>query len=224
MPGCRELLRIDPSIVDLPVSIPRNMLVAALEAGFSTSADPIPPKEAYFTAARRASKQRKINFGHFWCQSPMARWHHGQPHRGNQPPRAGGRSLSTQNCRRRAGSVPRDPPRTRFGTQVARPRGFGAESSRGARPHMVPHTRGACRPRGPEHPGSALAARVLPGRTGQGAPGGHQAPMRPRCALRLGRPGGALELADSSGPPGRPTRQGAPGAPWSGRPGGALAA
>ena len=80
----------------------------------------------------------------------MARWHHGQPHRGNQPPRADGRSLSTQNDRRRAGSVPRDPPRTRFGTRPTRrwsrflcylvrrvahaPGGFDPPRSRGATP------------------------------------------------------------------------------------------
>ena len=70
--------------------------------------------------ARRAPKQRIRRSGHFWCQNPMARWHHGQPHRGNQPPRADGRSQSAQNCRRRARSVPRDPPRTRFGTSPTR--------------------------------------------------------------------------------------------------------
>ena len=107
-------------MVNLPVSIPRNMLVATLEAGTSTLADPIRRKYAYFTAARRASKQRIRLSGHFWCQKPMARWHHGQPRRRNQPPRAAGRSLSTQNCRRRAGSVPRDPPRTRFGAAPTR--------------------------------------------------------------------------------------------------------
>ena len=107
-------------MVNLPVSIPRNILVATLEAGTSTLADPIRRKYAYFTAARRASKQRIRLSGHFWCQKPMARWHHGQPHRRNQPPRAAGRSLSTQNCRRRAGSVPREPPRTRFGAPPTR--------------------------------------------------------------------------------------------------------
>lgn len=117
---CPKLLRIDPSMVNLPVSIPRNILVATLEAGTSTLADPIRRKYAYFTAARRASKQRIRLSGHFWCQKPMARWHHGQPHRRNQPPRAAGRSLSTQNFRRRAGSVPRDPLRTRFGAPPTR--------------------------------------------------------------------------------------------------------
>ena len=110
-------------MVNLPVSIPRNMLVATLEAGTSTLADPIRRKYAYFTAARRASKQRIRLFGHFWCQTPMARWprwHHGQACRRNQPPRANGRSLSTQNCRPRAGSVPRDPSRIRFGTPPTR--------------------------------------------------------------------------------------------------------
>ena len=107
-------------MVNLPVSIPRNILVATLEAGSSTLAGPIRRKYAYFTAARRASKQRIRLSGHFWCQKPMARWHHGQPRRRNQPPRAAGRSLSTQNCRRRAGSVPRDPPRTRFGAPPTR--------------------------------------------------------------------------------------------------------
>ena len=120
MPRCRKWLRIDPSIVNLPVSISRNMFVATLAANSSTLADPIPPKEPYFTAARRASKQRIRLFGHFWCQTPMARWHHGQACRRNQPPRANGRSLSTQNCRPRPGSVPRDPSRIRFGTLPTR--------------------------------------------------------------------------------------------------------